>query len=907
MIKKAILIFAILIASVCNAQTPKTDKTLVSWVSLENTDYLSGTGEPVKPVAERQLSKQVKPVNWARFKGLPSGNQQQSLAGQILLNSAKWGSGWIEKEYKLSEQKDRYLVPNKNNEHVIRPGCSVAAGLAVVIKTGLSRNNPGIIITWEEKELTLRTVRLIKGLAAIHKANGGKWGDHWQSSLWSGLLGRAGWMLWESLDDQAREMVCRVVEYEADRHIRKGYKVPYWNGKGGDSKAEENAWESMVLQQAIFMMPSHPNVTRWKTVCSELMISTNARKSDMELSEPILDGRTPKDWLRGFNVTEDGIIINHNRIHNDYICAIALQMQAFQLCSLAEIPVPETTDFNFEIVYKALVTKRFESPPFKAPGGTMYVPGRPEQYYPEGTDWSIHRFACFYWLDTCAHILGYDKTLPHKAEKWMELRGRKIFKMQSRHADGRMYASGEFDRYPGREQQVLWVLSDAYLLQWLADRKALSSKGNWLEGGDAAEITIDANYPVGNIIVDKIEGNTVALHQELRDTGRWWFYWNFRVSGAAGRTLTFRFTNKNVFGTQGPAVSKDGGMTWSWLGTETVKGTSFSYEFTPDVKSVRFAFSLPYQEADLGRFISRHPGNEHFAVRQLCKTRKNRSVERLHIGKLDGQPKHRVLITCRHHACESTASYVVEGIMDALLAKTDDGKWFRENVEVMVIPFMDKDGVEDGDQGKDRKPRDHCRDYAGKSLYPSVRTLRAFVPEWSDGQLRMAYDFHCPYIRDNKIYQVGSSHPNIWAEQKKFGGILESIIVSSGPMFDSMTVKGDKIIVKFKSIGSALMRAGITGWYDHTIIPLPTHPPGQAIYGFSIAGADGDFRMANARIVGEDTVEVWHPKVPEPKHVRFAWYRNPLHNLYNMEKLPAVPFRTDDFNLLKKTRNRKMK
>jgi sialate O-acetylesterase len=126
-------------------------------------------------------------------------------------------------------------------------------------------------------------------------------------------------------------------------------------------------------------------------------------------------------------------------------------------------------------------------------------------------------------------------------------------------------------------------------------------------------------------------------------------------------------------------------------------------------------------------------------------------------------------------------------------------------------------------------------------------------------------------------------------------------IVSSGPTYESMTIKGNKIVVKFKSVGSGLLRAGIKGWYDHTIIPLPTHPGGLAIHGFTIAGADGDFRMAHARIVGEDTVEVWHPKVPEPKYVRFAWHANPLHNLYNKEKLPAVPFRTDQLDLLKKS------
>jgi len=313
-------------------------------------------------------------------------------------------------------------------------------------------------------------------------------------------------------------------------------------------------------------------------------------------------------------------------------------------------------------------------------------------------------------------------------------------------------------------------ISECVTIKFLAISMALCCTAKAM-----GEIQVDADYPGGNIVVDKIDGDTVTLHQELRDTGRWWFYWNFRVSGAAGRTLTFRFSNKNAFGTMGPAVSRDGGLTWSWLGTKTVKGTSFSYTFPPDVKSVRFAFSLPYQEADLGRFLARHKGNDHITVHELCRTRKNRSVERIHIGKLDGHPKHRVLITCRHHACESTASYVVEGMMDAFLAKTDDGKWFRENVEVMVVPFMDKDGVEDGDQGKGRKPRDHCRDYVEESLYPSVRTLRSFAPQWSAGRLSIAHDFHCPYLNGKMIYQVGSSHQNIWAAQKKFGGILESI------------------------------------------------------------------------------------------------------------------------------------
>ena len=85
---------------------------------------------------------------------------------------------------------------------------------------------------------------------------------------------------------------------------------------------------------------------------------------------------------------------------------------------------------------------------------------------------------------------------------------------------------------------------------------------------------VDANYPGGNIIVERIEGDTVFLHQDLRDTSGWWFYWNFRVRGAAGRTLTFKFTDGNPIGTLGPALSGDQGRSWTWLGTDSVRDAS---------------------------------------------------------------------------------------------------------------------------------------------------------------------------------------------------------------------------------------------------------------------------------------------------------------------------------------------
>jgi len=95
---------------------------------------------------------------------------------------------------------------------------------------------------------------------------------------------------------------------------------------------------------------------------------------------------------------------------------------------------------------------------------------------------------------------------------------------------------------------------------------ALSSgRGICAEDHLSKGINIDADCPSGNIVVEKIDGDDVYVHQDLRDTKGWWFYWCFRVRGAVGRTLTFHFTNKDVFGARGPAVSLDGGKTWAWL------------------------------------------------------------------------------------------------------------------------------------------------------------------------------------------------------------------------------------------------------------------------------------------------------------------------------------------------------
>ena len=322
----------------------------------------------------------------------------------------------------------------------------------------------------------------------------------------------------------------------------------------------------------------------------------------------------------------------------------------------------------------------------------------------------------------------------------------------------------------------------AAILAWCVLNASPAAQNHLSTGArPAPPVTVDAKYPGGNIVLERTEGDSVFLHQELRDTKGWWFYWGFRIRGAAARTLTFHFTNKNVIGVRGPAVSRDKGRTWQWMGTDTVratpKGVRFSYSFETGEDDVRFCYTMPYQRSDLDEFLKQHGDRGHVRVEELCTTRDGRSNPRLHAGCIATAPRHRVLVTCRHHACETMASYALEGLLAKTLENGTTGEWFRKHVEILAVPFMDLDGVERGDQGKNRKPRDHNRDYGGETLYPSVRALRKLVPEWSRGRLAVALDLHCPYIRgkhNEVIYLVGSESTAVWGEQCAFAAILET-------------------------------------------------------------------------------------------------------------------------------------
>jgi len=115
----------------------------------------------------------------------------------------------------------------------------------------------------------------------------------------------------------------------------------------------------------------------------------------------------------------------------------------------------------------------------------------------------------------------------------------------------------------------------------------------------------------------------------------------------------------------------------------------------------------------------------------------------------------------------------------------------------------------------------------------------------------------------------------LWADYLAYGN---KTTVYTGPLYQSSTIEGNKIVISFTNVGSGLTAKGNAG----------------ELYYFSIAGADGKYVWAKAKIEG-DKVVVWNDAVPNPVSVRYAWADNPDGaNLYNKEGLPASPFQTTE-------------
>lgn len=194
--------------------------------------------------------------------------------------------------------------------------------------------------------------------------------------------------------------------------------------------------------------------------------------------------------------------------------------------------------------------------------------------------------------------------------------------------------------------------------------------------------------------------------------------------------------------------------------------------------------------------------------------------------------------------------------------------------------------------------------YLYRSLFPAM--VKSWREEWKQGDFPFYYVQITPHkgqnaeIREAQLMSLktipnsamvvttdvgdpNNIHPidkqtvgyrlSLIARAKNYG---EKNLVYSGPVFNHMKIKKQKVQLFFDYAESGLKKNG------------------ETLKEFEIAGEDQVFYPADAKIDGK-TIVVSSSKVKEPVAVRFAWKAIPEPNLFNNENLPASPFRTDDW------------
>ncbi|AWV97661.1 sialate O-acetylesterase [Arcticibacterium luteifluviistationis] len=124
----------------------------------------------------------------------------------------------------------------------------------------------------------------------------------------------------------------------------------------------------------------------------------------------------------------------------------------------------------------------------------------------------------------------------------------------------------------------------------------------------------------------------------------------------------------------------------------------------------------------------------------------------------------------------------------------------------------------------------------------------------------------------------------LWALQQDYNIKVAAV---SGPLYKTKTIDGNKIEIEFTEVGAGLM-VGYKNLMD------PAIPVNEPLKWFEIAGVDGVWKSAEAKINAFNKIEVWNVSVLKPINVRYAWSGNPEGaNLYNKEGLPAAVFSTE--------------
>ena len=268
---------------------------------------------------------------------------------------------------------------NSTGNGGIRGSCGVALAHAVLV-----HSLPG------NPTNTFRLERIRKALNyAAHTHLSGtntcidskKWGHDWQSALWAGSMGFACMLVQTQLPVATIQAVQRAV---ADEATYRAGVLPA-SGYVGDTKAEENGWDSNILALSAGWLSGHSNAPIWLQAAKSYLANT--------YSVADTSGDPLAAWITTVTLYPSFALENHGFYHPTYHMVAGMSLgDSLLMARLANPSVASQlqpfAEHNVLKVWDMLSNMVLDSGEFA---------------YPSGLDWALHDYEQNSYLSWLAH------------------------------------------------------------------------------------------------------------------------------------------------------------------------------------------------------------------------------------------------------------------------------------------------------------------------------------------------------------------------------------------------------------------------------------------------------------------------------------------------------------------------
>jgi hypothetical protein len=162
----------------------------------------------------------------------------------------------------------------------------------------------------------------------------------WESSLWTESLAFAAWMLDDVLTEVDRCYIKKVITAEADCNLRRDIPTGY----NGDTKAEENGWDTNVLSLACALYPDAPHAQLWYDKMKQFAMNSYSMAKD-SIDTTMIGDKKVKDWYIGQNLFDDYTLQNHHYFHTSYQNVVIQELSesylALKCLNTRFVPAPQ--------------------------------------------------------------------------------------------------------------------------------------------------------------------------------------------------------------------------------------------------------------------------------------------------------------------------------------------------------------------------------------------------------------------------------------------------------------------------------------------------------------------------------------------------------------------------------------